>query len=40
MASQLGDFYSKVALGSYKEGDVEATLAAAEKEVQAELDNN
>jgi hypothetical protein len=38
MASHLGELYSTVALGTYRSGDVEKTLAAAERAVQAELD--
>ena len=38
MAAKLGEIYSSVALGTYQEGDLEMTLAAAEQEVQAELD--
>ncbi|MDR1287332.1 MAG: sugar ABC transporter substrate-binding protein [Treponema sp.] len=38
MASHLGELYSAVALGTYRSGDVEKTLAAAERAVQAELD--
>ncbi len=38
MAAKLGEIYSSVALGTYQEGDIEKTLAAAEQEVQAELD--
>ena len=38
MASKLGEIYSKVALGTYQEGDIEKILSEAEQEVQAELD--